>query len=94
MSTNNMLPEEFADLQDLTAEFAISDDVQRSNAQDEGHSARKLELVDRVSPRLDAINGYLDEHDDESAHLLGRLAEATCEIALEVGWPVERETKS
>jgi hypothetical protein len=29
---------------------------------------------------LAAVNGYLDNHDDDSAHLLGRLAEAAIEI--------------
>ncbi len=93
MANEKELPDEFSDLQEFVIEFAISDDLQRSTSEDKIAQTRKRELVDKVSPHLDAINGYLDEHDDEQAHLLGRLAEAACEVALEVGWPTETSKK-
>jgi hypothetical protein len=82
-----LLPRQFADLQPLADRFGIGDDVDRSAATDQATAEEKRLLVDAVSPRLPEINAYLDNHDDEPAHLLGRLAETTCEVALEVGWP-------
>jgi hypothetical protein len=78
------LPADFADLQDLADRFAISDDVEREAATDAATPAEKAELVARLGPRFEAINAYLDQHDDESAHLLGRLAEAACEVQIEL----------
>jgi hypothetical protein len=78
------LPTEFADLQDLADRFAISDDLNRQSATDAASLNEKQELVRRLNPRFDAINAYLDHHDDEEAHLLGRLAEAACEVAIEL----------
>jgi len=78
------LPTEFSDLQDLADRFAISDDLDRQSATDAAAVAEKQGLVARLKPRFEAINAYLDEHDDESAHLLGRLAEAACEVQLEL----------
>jgi hypothetical protein len=78
------LPLEFSDLQDLANRFAISDDLDRQSAIDESTQDEKSDLVARLQPRFVAINAYLDEHDDESAHLLGRLAEAACEVQIEL----------
>jgi hypothetical protein len=78
------LPPEFAELQDLADRFAISDDLDRESATDAATLAEKQQLVARLNPRFEAINTYLDEHDDESAHLLGRLAEAGCEVQIEI----------
>lgn len=88
-SDNLLLPEEFMALQPLADRFAISDDVRRSDETDAATADEKRDLVAQVEPHLAAINRYLDEHDDESAHLLGSLAEAACEVALEVGWSKE-----
>jgi len=81
------LPTEFSDLQDLADLFATSDDLKRGESTDVAPVSERRRLVDAVWPRLDAINGYLDDHDDDSAHLLGRLAEAACEVAIEIGQP-------
>jgi hypothetical protein len=80
------LPIEFSDLQDLADMFAISDDLNRTGQTGTASVADQRRLVDAVWPRLGAINKYLDGHDD-SAHLLGRLAEAACEVAIEIGEP-------
>jgi hypothetical protein len=72
-------------MQRLADRFAVSDDVQRGEATSAASIEQKRELVDKVSPRFDAINAYLDDHDDEPAHLLGRLAEAACEVSIEIG---------
>ena len=85
--TDEQLPIEFADLQELANQFAIGDDVERSQRTDAAAPDELRKLVDSVWPRLPAINEYLDVHDDESAHLLGRLAEAACEVAIQIGSP-------
>ena len=87
MSKEVQLPSDFADLQELADKFAISDDVARSNAEDNATPEERRRLVHTLSPRFPAINKYLDSHDDEPAHRLGRLAEAACEVAIEIGWP-------
>jgi hypothetical protein len=84
------LPLGFADLQPLADLFSIGDDLARSAREEEADRELQCELVDKVEPRLAAINAYLDTHDDDSAHLLGRLAEAACEVALTVGWSEAR----
>jgi hypothetical protein len=81
------LPAEFSDLQGLADSFAISDDAVRGERVESASLAELRDLVDTVWPRMAAINGYLDDHDDESACLLGSLAEAACEVQLEIGPP-------
>jgi hypothetical protein len=81
------LPAEFSDLQDLADLFAISDDLSRAGQAGAATMVDQRRLVDTIWPRLGAINRYLDGHDDDSAHLLGRLAEAACEVAIEIGEP-------
>ena len=81
------LPSEFLELQDLADLFATSDDFERNRQIEAATTAELRQLVDNVWPRLHAINTYLDHNDDESAHLLGRLAESACEVAIEIGQP-------
>lgn len=81
------LPAEFSDLQELANSFAISDDKIRDERVSSASSTDLRQLVDRVWPRMDAINAYLDDHDDEPACLLGSLAEAVCEVQLKIGPP-------
>jgi len=81
------LPPGFSDLQELADLFAIGDDVERDAATSAASAAspsQRKQLVDSLRPRFAAINDYLNEHDDESAHLLGRLAEAACEVQIEL----------
>jgi hypothetical protein len=87
MPDNTKLPAEFSDLQNLADLFAISDDLRRTTQAGAASVADQRRLVDTIWPRLGAINKYLDGHDDDSAHLLGRLAEAACEVAIEIGEP-------
>jgi hypothetical protein len=87
MPESTKLPAEFSDLQGLVDLFAISDDVRRGESTEAASLPERRRLVDTVWPRLEAINKYLDGHDDDSAHLLGRLAEAACEVAIEIGRP-------
>ncbi len=84
MSDVPTLPDEFQFLQGLADKFAISDDVERGAKMEAATLEEKQDLVDAVSPHFDAINAYLDDHDDSSAHLLGRLAEATAEARIEL----------
>jgi hypothetical protein len=81
------LPVEFSDLQDLADSFAISDDLLRGQRIESATLADQRRLVDTVWPRMASINAYLDDHSDEPACLLGRLAETTCEVELEIGRP-------
>jgi hypothetical protein len=87
MSDQIRLPAKFSDLQPLADQFAISDDVERSATTDEASLEERRNLVHTVRPHLAAIDTYLNDHDDESAHLLGRLAEAAVEVSFEVGRP-------
>jgi hypothetical protein len=87
MSESTKLPAEFSDLQQLADRFAVSDDVDRDATTTSASDEERRLLVDTISPRFDAINAYLDHHDDEPAHLLGRLAEAACEVSIEIGPP-------
>jgi hypothetical protein len=80
------LPESFADLQEFADVFAVSDDAAREHVESGASLELKRRLVDTVGPRLQQINAYLDQHDDEAAWQLGSLAEATCEVALDIGW--------
>ena len=66
---------------------AIRDDLSRAGQVGATTMMDQRRLVDTIWPRLGAINRYLDGHDDDSAHLLGRLAEAACEVAIEIGEP-------
>jgi hypothetical protein len=84
MPDSTVLPAEFADLQELADIFAIADDEERGVAESAASPAKRKQLVSSLRPRFGAINDYLDEHDDESAHLLGRLAEAACEVQIEL----------
>jgi hypothetical protein len=87
MSDYAKLPAEFSDLQDLADLFAVSDDLRRAIQAGAASMADQRRLVDTIWPRLGAINRYLGDHDDASAHLLGRLAEAACEVAIEIDEP-------
>jgi hypothetical protein len=80
----NKLPHEFGDLQDLADLFAIADDVERERIESNIDDERKRDLVARVWPQMGSINQWLDAHDDDEAHLLGRLAEAACEVKIEM----------
>ena len=81
------LPEGFSDLQSLADSFAISDDLKREERLETASPSDLRRLVDRVWPRMTEINAYLDEHDDEPACLLAALAEAACEVQIEIGSP-------
>jgi hypothetical protein len=81
------LPSQFADLQEFADRYAVSDDVARSARTSAADATDRRNFIDAVWLRLGAINDYLNHNDDESAHLLGRLAEAACEVAIEIGRP-------
>jgi hypothetical protein len=86
MSDAVKLPIEFSDLQPFADCFAISDDVDRDAATTGASNEDRKFFIDSIWPRFDAINAYLDDHNDEPAHLLGRLAEAACEVSIEIGY--------
>jgi hypothetical protein len=87
MQDHEELPAEFSDLQDLADLFAISDDLRRAKQLGGASMADQRRLVDAIWLGLGAINKYLNGHEDASSHLLGRLAEAACEVAIEIGEP-------
>jgi NAD-dependent oxidoreductase involved in siderophore biosynthesis len=84
---STQLANQFRELQHLADQFAESDDVQRDGLSTAASPDQRRELVDTVWPQLPAIDAYLDHNNDDSAHLLGRLAEAACEVAIEIGPP-------
>jgi hypothetical protein len=82
-----VLPIEFADLSQFE-QFAISDDVDRGTATDAVSESDKRVFIDSIWPRMDAINDYLDRHQDEAACNLGDIAQAAAELAVEMKyWP-------
>jgi len=81
------LPSEFADLERFS-KIAVSDDIERSAVTDAMSEQDKREFIDTIWPRMDAINAYLDEHQDEAACNLGDIAQAAAELAVELEyWP-------
>ncbi len=81
------LPSEFADLERFSR-VAVSDDVERSAATDAMSEKDKRDFIDFIWPRMDAINAYLDQHQDEAACNLGDIAQAAAELAMELKyWP-------
>ncbi len=81
------LPPEFADLTRFTP-LATGDDVERSAATDAMSEQDKRAFIDFIWPRMDAINAYLDGHQDEAACNLGDIAQAAAELAMDLKyWP-------
>jgi hypothetical protein len=79
------LPPEFPDLIPLIEEWAELDDVVREAklASASTDDLRRLSAAPR--PRFEAINAFLDEHDDqEEAPYMGALAEAAVEAGIEL----------
>jgi hypothetical protein len=82
-----LLPTEFADLERFS-KIAVSDDVERGTATDSMSEQDKRNFIDTIWPRMDAINAYLDQHQDEAACNLGDIAQAAAELAVELNyWP-------
>jgi len=77
------LPPEFVDLAKYT-NLAIGDDIQRSAATNAMSEQERRSFIDTIWPRMDAINAYLDKHQDEAACNLGDLAQAAAELAIEM----------
>jgi len=84
---SNELPSEFADLNRFS-QLAVSDDVERGTATNAMSEQDKRYFIDTIWPRMDAINAYLDKHQNEAACNLGDIAQAAAEIAVELKyWP-------
>lgn len=82
----NAIPEELRDLIPLLNEWAISDDQEREEKVDETSEETLTHLANLVTPKLDAINRYLDSFGDEplseEATMFASLAELVCELQL------------
>ena len=79
------LPAQFHDLIPLMEQWSIGDDVERDAKMQAATDEELRQLHEAVAPRFDAINAYLDEHDDEEATpYLGTLAEAAVEAQLDL----------
>lgn len=82
----NAIPEELRDLIPVLKKWAISDDQEREEKVDKAAKATLTRLVNRVAPKLDAINRYLDSFGDEplseEATMFASLAELVCELQL------------
>jgi len=82
-----LLPSEFADLERFS-QIAVSDDVERGAVTDAMSEQDKRDFIDFIWPRMDVINAYLDQHQDEAACNLGDIAQAAAELAMELKyWP-------
>jgi hypothetical protein len=76
------LPADLRDLLPLLARWAISDDVERTDAVSGADTAELRGLVERVEPRLPLIARFLGEpagRDSDAAAALGALAESVME---------------
>jgi hypothetical protein len=78
-----LFPPEFADLARFT-NFAVSDDLERGAVTDAITEQDKRAFIDAIWLRMDAINSYLDGHQDEAACNLGDIAQAAAELAIEM----------
>jgi len=75
------LPNKFVDL-GKWVQFAESDDEERSELLAQVATAELTLFVDAVSPRLREIDSYLNDHDDDEAHLLDAMAQAALEAEI------------
>ncbi len=77
------VPADLRPLESLVRRFAVGDDILRAELLAEATPDERAQLSHWVTPLLSRIDAFLDTfeepHSDE-AILLGRLAEATCEI--------------
>jgi hypothetical protein len=83
------LPPELQHLAPFIREWAIGDDVERSEEQERARSPELRKLVDAVAPHWDQINAYLEVAHQQApvadeAILLGRAAEAAAEAEIEL----------
>jgi hypothetical protein len=76
------LPANLMPLIPLIQEWAEGDDGWREDKLQKSSKSKIQKLVGSVDPFLDEIDIYLDSHDDEAAHALGRLAECAAEARL------------
>lgn len=79
------LPEELRTLAPLIGEWALGDDEERE-AKHHAASIEELQAMHAaVSPHFEAINAWLDDHDDQpEGWALGRLAEGAMEADFEI----------
>lgn len=83
------LPPELQHLTPFIRDWAIGDDVERSEKQERARSPELRRLVDAVAPHWDGINAYLDAAHQQApvadeAILLGWAAEAAAEAQIEL----------
>jgi hypothetical protein len=76
------LPRQFHALIPLIEKWGLSDDVERAEVQRTASTKERRTFLKVVTPYLRKIDDYLDDHDTEAAHALGRLAEAAAEVSL------------
>jgi hypothetical protein len=77
------LPERFAPLVPSIQKWAESDDGWRAEMLSRVPKLDIAKLLETVEPFLSQIHEYLDEHDDEAACALGRLAELVAEARMQ-----------
>jgi hypothetical protein len=81
-----LMPVEFHHLISLVRKWGVGDDLEREDLLANSPRPALQALVDKVEPRLDAINSYLDSFGDrapsEEAAALARLAECVVEARL------------
>ena len=79
------LPAELEPLAPLVREWSLGDDVEREAKHEAASSEELRAMYDAVAPHFDAINTWLDDHDDEpEGWALGRLAEGALEASFEL----------
>lgn len=73
------LPASLGSLIPLIQKWAEGDDGWREDKLQRSSISEIQKLISSVDPFLNEIDNYLDSHDDEAAHALGRLAECAAE---------------
>lgn len=83
----NAIPEELRDLIPVLKKWAISDDQEREEKVTKAAKGTLTRLVNRVTPKMEAINRYLDSFGDEpwseEAAMFASLAELVSELQAE-----------
>jgi hypothetical protein len=83
-----ILPQQFDELQDLVAVWAVADDVRRAERVAHASDAELVELDKRISPHIDAINDVLARASQPLSPrlvVLGLLGEVSTEGVVELG---------
>lgn len=88
------LSEELRPLAPFIRQWGVSDDQARETRMKAASDEDLRALVDAFSPRWDAINGWLDEHDADPDRYEASVLSAASEAAMEAQFELDRRSGS